>query len=72
MSFEIKGEAVIAAHCQQELKLIYRALHKQLTRFPDLMDTHFLIELQSFMQKQASADGVDVTVHAEWEAWLEK
>ena len=53
MSFEVKGEAVIAAHCQQELKLVYRALHKQLMRFPDLLDSHFLIELQKFLQMQA-------------------
>jgi hypothetical protein len=70
MSFETKGEAVIAAHSLEELRLVYRALHKELARFPDLLDTHFLIELQNFLQRKAAADGVDMTVHSEWEAWL--
>lgn len=72
MTFESKGEAVIAAHSEDELRLVYRALHKQLARFPDLLDTHFLIELQNFLQRRASEDGVDMTVHADWEAWLAK
>lgn len=70
MTFTLRGEAVAAAHDLNELKLIYRVLHKQIRNEPDLMDTHFLIELQQFLQAQAQSDGVDVTNHSHWEAWL--
>lgn len=72
MSFEVKGEAVIAAHDMNELKLVYRALHKGLRTFPELMDSHFLTELQLFLQKHARQDGVDVTHHSAWDAWLQQ
>lgn len=70
MSFETRGEAVIGAHELSELKLVYAVLHSQLARRPELMDTHFLTELQSFLQRAAAADGVDATHHAAWDAWL--
>ena len=70
MSFEQRGEAVVAAHSVQELKLVYRVLHRHLGQHPELMDTHFLIELQSFLHRQATADGVDVANHGEWDQWL--
>ncbi|MCZ2342213.1 MAG: hypothetical protein LC104_10520 [Bacteroidales bacterium] len=53
-----------------EQKIIYRALHHQLSRLPELMDTQFLYELQSTLQKQAQAEGVDVSDHGAWDAWL--
>lgn len=71
MSFQERGEAIIAAHSLDELKLVYRALHTQLREFPELMDTDFVIELQQFLQSKALADGVYVSHHAAWEAWLE-
>jgi len=70
MSFEHRGEAVIGAHEFTELKLIYRVLQRQLGKFPELMDTHFLIELQGFLQIQARADGVDTSHHGDWDCWL--
>ncbi len=53
-----------------EQKLVYRVLHKNLTAFPDLLDCTFLDELQSSLQKEAEADGVDVTDHGAWDEWL--
>lgn len=70
MGFEKKGEAVIAAHDTAELKLVYRVLHANLSQHPELMDTHFLIELQNFLQAQARSEGVDVGDHGAWDAWL--
>lgn len=70
MSFELRGEAVIGAHTVEELKLIYRVLHHHLSEHVELMDTHFLLELQSFLQRQALADGIDPSNHGEWDAWL--
>jgi len=70
MSFELRGEAVIAAMDLDELKLVYRALHSGLADHVELMDTDFLIELQAFLQQQAKKDNVDVSDHAAWDAWL--
>ena len=70
MSFEERGEAVIGAHSLDELKLVYRVLHRYLANHTELMDTHFLIELQNFLHARASADGVDTANHSAWDAWL--
>ncbi|MGL4465543.1 MAG: hypothetical protein ACRDD1_21260 [Planctomycetia bacterium] len=72
MGFERRGEAVAAALEMSELKLVYRALHEQLTRRPELLDTHFLIELQEFLHKQATIEGIDVADHAAWDTWLDE
>ena len=72
MSFEQRGEAVVAALALADLKLVYRVLHRHLGQHPELMDTHFLIELQSHLHRQATADGVDVAVHGDWDAWLRR
>jgi hypothetical protein len=53
-----------------ELKLVYRVLHQNLMGHMELMDAEFLEALQSWLQYRASQDGVDVSVHAQWEAWL--
>ena len=53
-----------------ELKLIYRLLHEQLTRHMALMDSELLQDLQGLLQTRARADGVDVSLHADWSAWL--
>ena len=53
-----------------ERKLVYRILHGNLTRHPELMDLTFLDALQTDLQKRATADGVDVSDHGAWDAWL--
>jgi hypothetical protein len=53
-----------------ELKLVYRVLHQNLMGHMELMDAEFLDSLQSWLQYRATQDGVDVSVHAQWEAWL--
>lgn len=54
----------------EELKLIYRVLHAALPENPELMDAALLEELQRELQERAAADGVDVSLHAQWTAWL--
>ena len=54
----------------QDLKHIYRTLHAQLQKDFDLMDSGLLHDLQTYLQSQATADGVDVSLHARWAAWL--
>lgn len=53
-----------------EQKLVYRVLHGSLVKSPELMDSRFLHDLQSRLQKAAQAEGVDVSDHGAWDAWL--
>jgi hypothetical protein len=53
-----------------ELKLVYRVLHQNLIGHVELMDAEFLDALQTWLQYRSGEDGVDVSVHAQWEAWL--
>ena len=70
MSFEERGDAVVAALDAGELKLVYRILHQHLGEHPELMDTDFLIELQNYLQRQAKAEGVDISDHGAWDRWI--
>lgn len=53
-----------------DLKRIYRTLHAQLQQDFELMDSELLHDMQTYLQSQASAAGVDVSLHAQWAAWL--
>ena len=53
-----------------ELKLVYRVLHKHLGQNTALMDARFFDDLQRHLHKQAQADGVDIADHGAWDAWL--
>ena len=60
----------LTAFDTQDLKLVYRTLHAQLLETPELLDSVFLNELQLWLQTLARLDGVDVSDHARWDAWL--
>lgn len=51
-------------------KLVYRILHGQLTRQPDLLDSPFFEALQQFLQTKARDEKVDGTDHGAWDEWL--
>ncbi len=53
-----------------DLKRIYRTLHGQLQEDFDLLDSDLLHDLQGYLQDRAGQDGVDVSVHEQWSAWL--
>lgn len=53
-----------------ELKEVYRVLHAALSEHPELMDSVLLEELQRELQERATSEGVDVSLHAQWAAWL--
>ena len=57
-------------HPISEWKLVYRVLHGQLARHPELIDSGFLADLQRYLQVQAQSDGVDVSDHGSWDSWL--
>jgi len=54
----------------EELKTVYRILHARLPEEPTLMDASLLDDLQRHLQRKAGEDGVDVSLHAQWAAWL--
>ncbi len=60
----------LAEYDLMELKLIYRLLHSHLQDEIELMDSQLLHELQRYLQDKARADGIDVSVHAQWATWL--
>ena len=53
-----------------DLKLVYRTLHASLLENHELLDSAFFHELQLWLQTLAQAEGVDVSDHAKWDAWL--
>ncbi len=53
-----------------DLKRIYRTLHGQLQEDFELMDSDLLQDLQTWLQAKAGSEGVDVSIHAQWAAWL--
>ena len=53
-----------------DLKRIYRTLHGQLQEDFELMDSELLLDLQTWLQAKAGDEGVDVSIHAQWAAWL--
>ena len=55
----------------QELKLVYRILHRNLMGNIELMDADFLESLQKWLQYRAGQDGVDISIHRQWDAWLD-
>ena len=54
-----------------ELKLIYNLLHANVQAHFELMDSELLTDLQSHLQASATAEGIDVTHHTQWKAWLD-
>lgn len=54
----------------EELKTVYRVLHARLPEEPALMDVGLLDDLQSHLQRKASEEGIDVSLHAQWASWL--
>jgi len=60
----------LSDYALSDLKLIYQILHQKLPEEPGLMDSDLLADLQRYLQQQASNDGVDVSLHADWASWL--
>jgi hypothetical protein len=53
-----------------DLKLIYRVLHRHLGQHTDLLDSEFFEDLQRHLQQQALKEGIDVGDHGAWDEWL--
>ena len=70
MGYEVKDKAISFEASLEDVKLIYRTLHRHLTDHLDLMDCDFFDAIQSALQKKAQAEGVDVGHHGAWDLWL--
>lgn len=58
-----------------QLKKLYLALFRQLhaagpEAFEEFDEDDMLLTLQTYLQQRATAEGVDVTNHADWERFL--
>ncbi|TWT46181.1 hypothetical protein RAS1_26290 [Phycisphaerae bacterium RAS1] len=58
-----------------QLKKLYVALFRQLhdagpAGFDDLDEDDMLLTLQTYLQRRAGEQGVDCTIHRDWEAFL--
>jgi hypothetical protein len=53
-----------------DLKLIYRVLHRHIAQHTELLDSGFFEDLQRHLHRAAQVDGVDVSDHGAWDAWL--
>ncbi|MBA5867324.1 MAG: hypothetical protein GDA67_11600 [Nitrospira sp. CR1.3] len=69
---ELEDGRIAAMWDLAQLKSLYRSLLTGLRAEPggDLDESDCLMELQVFLQREAKDEGVDVTHHAVWEAWL--
>ena len=54
----------------EDMKLVYRVLHRHLSDNLELMDCAFLDELQVALQRKAQEEGVDIGHHTAWDLWL--
>ncbi len=70
MAFTAHGKAFRFDASLEDMKLVYRVLHRHLAENLDLMESPFFDALQSALQQRAQAEGVDVGHHGAWDLWL--
>ena len=67
---ERNEEPAVDNYTLDDLKVIYRVLHRHLTAHTELLDNAFFDALQTHLHRAAQADGVDVGDHGAWDEWL--
>lgn len=70
MSFTVKGDSVHLNASIEDVKLVYRTLHRHLSDHLELMDCELFDALQGALQEKAQAEGVDFGHHTAWDLWL--
>lgn len=68
--FKERPEGILCMIALADLKLVYRSLHGHLRSESALLESEFLLGAQSFLQRKAQEEGVDVANHGEWDRWL--
>ena len=70
MAFAKNGNGFAFNSSVEDMKLVYRVLHRHLSDHLELMDCAFLDELQIALQRKAQEEGVDIGHHTAWDLWL--
>ncbi|HBK80509.1 MAG TPA: hypothetical protein DDZ83_12715 [Nitrospinae bacterium] len=70
MAFTAKGDSIQLEASIEDIKLVYRTLHRYLRDHLELMDCPLFDDLQSALQEKAQAEGVDIGHHSAWDLWL--
>lgn len=70
MAFSVQGDSVQLKANIEDVKLVYRTLHRHLSEHLDLMDCELFDALQGALQKKAQSEGVDIGHHGAWDLWL--
>ncbi len=70
MAFAQRGDSCSFEASIEDMKLIYRILHRHMGEHLALMDSAFMDELQVALQQKAQKEGVDVGHHGAWDLWL--
>ena len=70
MVYSQKGDSYSFETSIDDMKLVYRILHRHIGEHLELMDCEFMDELQIALQKKAQIEGVDIGHHGAWDLWL--
>ena len=70
MTFTRQGDSYSFEASIEDMKLVYRVLHRHIGEHPELMDSGCMDELQAALQQKAQEEGVDVGHHGAWDLWL--
>lgn len=70
MTFTRQGGSYSFEASIEDMKLVYRVLHRHIGDHLELMDSGFMDELQAALQRKAQEEGVDVDHHGAWDLWL--
>jgi hypothetical protein len=70
MAFTPKDGSIRIEASFDDMKLVYRTLHRHLRENLELMDCALFDDLQSALQEKAQAEGVDIGHHGAWDLWL--
>ena len=70
VSFNMEKNEILMSANIEEMKVVYRVLHKHITENLELMDSMFLENLQSTLQEKAQKEGIDIGHHSAWDLWL--
>lgn len=70
MAFTQQGDSCSFEASIEDMKLIYRVLHRHMGEHLELMDCDFMDGLQAALQHKAQQEGVDIAHHGAWDLWL--
>ncbi|MEE9240519.1 MAG: hypothetical protein V3U53_04950 [bacterium] len=70
MAYTVKVDSIQFEASIEDVKLVYRTLHRNLSKHLDLMDCDLFDTFQNALQEKAQGEGVDIGHHTAWDLWL--